>query len=1668
MVDEFSGDFTYNIPVINIPGPQGSDYPLSLSYHSGATPEEEASWVGYGWTLNPGAINRNTRGFPDDYNEASVTYWNKMPANWTVTAGVGVGFEAFSKDLPANASLGLRYNNNQGYGYNAGLGLSLGKGVVSLGYNVSDGSGSFSASINPVALITRPTEDHAAAQQTANSTQLPPNTEQKKPSRYTGNKVSLMGGNHGLFTYSEVNHSSKASNYYGGAFNVSLGLQFNPFSLPVGVTTNVSGSLSWQKNVELDRLNAYGYMYSANAGSSSSSIQDYYTEKETPYNKRDVFLGIPFNNADVFSVSGEGVGGGFRLYHEKIGEFTPNTKTSNIGIVNIAPEIDAGLNFGLGNDFSAGWQKFSEGAWEAKRASFSSPNEGNDDVFFRFANDLGGQSASLGGLPDEPVSAQLNPANLSSLTKTELEKQLKLTAAHERSSFIVYHTVEDIRKQNGSTRPARLFSQRQDLPVNYADLSSKAICEMSITTATGGRYIYGLPVLSKNEGNLQYSIKNDPISNNYTASTTKSDNQIDVKVGEVRTTAYANSFPLTEIHTPDYVDRTLDGPSPDDFGGYTRFNYIKKYGGTSSANWYNWRMPYNGLLYQANSLSDKDDDAGVVSYGQKEVVYLQSVQTKTHTAVFVTADRDDSRDAGIESEGPNSPRARTGAENPTANKSLQKLVRIDLYVNDDIVRGVDGVVTPVVRNNVTARPIKSVHFSYNNDLFRAKNVASFGLPNATKDAANKRQGKLTLTKIWFEYQGIPTKVSPYTFSYAYPSSYSNYPEKYRPNAAQSVTTTLQDGLPARTTTTSYYDQLTADIQNPVYDPFSLDAWGNYRKDGPTRAGNMQAWLDQRDIEDYPTGEQYNWDPAAWQLKGITLPTGGQIQVQYEQDDYAYVQNKPVHAMASLANIASNGGISGNRYYLDLATLGLNTTEEKEATRDALRKQYLTGGTRKIFFKFLYSFTESGQPTLNPLTRNTEYISGYATVKDVAIDNTGKLYIDLDDSSDKYTLPHQVCKNFLQTQRAGKLGGGSSFEADQTKPERAVRDLISWFKTVSHLTPQCASINWGLSYFRIPLVKPKKGGGLRVKRLLTFDKTGLDSQAVLYGSEYSYRMQDSQGNVISSGVATTEPSAMREENILVDYLPRHGQSLGSKIIAGIDRKQTEGPLGESLLPAPSVGYSRVVVRNIHSGRTTTGYSVSEFWTARDYPMQVKYTDLQSKTQYKLQTALLATNLVNNVYATQGYSFILNNMHGQIRRKATYAGQYPGHKATSIPAPTNEQKYTYYEPAKIDQNRSIIPGDFIPITQEQGKKVVVTPVASRIYPGREVDITSAQKAVKDVLFDFSIETDVTVGIFFFPQFYAPVVPSLTRSESSLFTHATSKVVRYPAVVKRVEVTQDGITHTTENIAFDRFSGQSVQTKANDEFRGGYVQESTQAAWVRPELGPKYDRENLILKPTAGTTTIAVGTANEVWLSFTGSACDGLNKITRGDHLAITTAANDGDNALYFADAPDFINNRVRLYPVVLPITNLQSTVLPSGISNGSAVTAVQIVTSGRRNLLTAAAGSTTYHDKDYANLATIAPFTTPSKYSTSPFTGAINGWLGGNSQTTSQFPSNGTYSHINISAYANKLPVGCIKDPSDATISNVVMARQLINGKTKVTLVSFTVACDGGGTSIVQNQ
>ena len=125
MVNPFTGDFSYNIPIMDVDG-----YPINLAYNAGITMDQEASWVGLGWNLNPGVVNRSMRGLPDDFDGTEkVTKSFNMKKDWTIGFNGGMGFELFGfgggGSVGLNASLGINYNNYNGFGAEVSFGPSV-------------------------------------------------------------------------------------------------------------------------------------------------------------------------------------------------------------------------------------------------------------------------------------------------------------------------------------------------------------------------------------------------------------------------------------------------------------------------------------------------------------------------------------------------------------------------------------------------------------------------------------------------------------------------------------------------------------------------------------------------------------------------------------------------------------------------------------------------------------------------------------------------------------------------------------------------------------------------------------------------------------------------------------------------------------------------------------------------------------------------------------------------------------------------------------------------------------------------------------------------------------------------------------------------------------------------------------------------------------------------------------------------------------------------------------------------------------------------------------------------------------------------------------------------------------------------------------------------------
>ena len=1606
MVNEFSGDFTYNIPLLEVPGPQGSSYPVTLSYHSGITPEEEASWVGLGWSLNTGAINRQKKGFADDQKGVEVDYFNSTEKNWTLTAGAGLGnLEIFGFDtdvVSANVSASVRYNNNMGFGFNRGFGLSFGKGVVSLGMQKSNNETSFSANVSPAAYFANKVK---LVNKLANGHPIPKalksyvDRNSKLANAMKVANVSIAGSRYNSFSSGEADMPFSVSPYKGYTANFSVGLEGDFPIVPVGGTVNAFGSYSEQEGIDVTKYSAYGYLYTGNAESETSAhapALDYGTEKDNPYNKRDVMTGIPFNNADHFVATGEGISGGFRMYHQKVGHFEPRRSSNQMDIFSVGGEFRVGGTIGPGADAGVGSHRLWEEGWSNNMTKFDAVSGAdiNEKVFMRFNGDLGG-SWDYAAADASPIQASISgkQPQLSSSLSTMNGGQRS-----GRSSFIDFRTNQQIfdavqangNKYGAYTLSSHVNSVARRLNTAPASEFKDLIGEIAVVNEAGYQYVYGLPVYGKNESSVAYQIRkaaSTDIQQNYLI---KVHDQTK-KVGQQVVSPYANTYLLTQVNTSDYVDLKLDGPSPDDLGGYTLFNYKQKFG-IHSGNLYKWRIPYNGALYSRGSLSSPNDDAGQVSSGQKEIYYLQAIATKSHVAIFTTEAREDGVDA-VESE---STALTDLAGTNYGNNKLEKLKKIDLYPIEGVeqLTNADGSITYAPKSGVN--PVKTVHFDYDNSL-------TPGVPNNAS-----KTGKLTLTRVYFEYNGISRNtITPYVFEYKYPFeavSGSNravqYPAKYN-----AIETELRTYLTKE--------------QNPAYSPFNIDGWGNYQQDmidNVSRYQRLQSWVNQAPPETF--------DPAAWHLKVIKLPTGGQIHVQYEQDDYAYVQDQVAHVMMPLAQ----GTAKGSAFYLDHEKLGL-TADQLPYLKKMIEDRYKIGG-KKIYFKFLYSLL-GNNPGIGAC--NSDYITGYADVETVEIDATsGRVYVILATGKDQ-KLPWQACEDFVMTQRVGMLTPTGNCDPDNVgiKNNGEVKQLVTQLASLGRALAKpgilCNALNPELSYLRVPMPGNKKGGGVRVKRLLTYDDN-YGKRPVLYGYEYHYKKFDPYlGIWRSSGVATNEPAAFREENVLVDIIPRRGQSFGSKLLYGEDREIAEGPVGESIYPGASVGYSQVLTQNIHTAKTNDGFTVKEFYTAKEYPVKASYSDLKTDKNISIPINLGLVNYVTSkIWATQGFNFLLNNMHGQPKRTASYQGLLTaaGHipeKATLV----TEQVYHYYEP-----------GQEIPVAKGFGG-------VEYKQPGKEVDITLAHRAVKDHLDDVNVEYDLSFAFLFLVIIpYPTLVPSITHSESEFYSHTTSKVVRYPAILKKVVRFQDGIYHTEETLAFDEATGKPIATKSYDEFEGTYISYGHPAGWEYPAMTQKAAYEN----KTFTSQNLMYGEEGpEKVISFgEGANCAILESLTSGDLLELTI---NGLRFYFHIDRIDFTYNKLYLLP---------SQVNPAFAYplNNSPVTKLTILRSGRTNQLTAQVANTTFHNTDKNYQVPTIDFSKrwqPHSLGTA-LTIALRGKTGRDFITLS-----GSYEEVNIGALVNPADLPCEVDISNASIKDIVMEYEQKGDKYDLRLLSFMVYC-----------
>lgn len=960
------------------------------------------------------------------------------------------------------------------------------------------------------------------------------------------------------------------------------------------------------------------------------------------------------------------------------------------------------------------------------------------------------------------------------------------------------------------------------------------ISEIDVLNPDGHRYVYGIPVYNLAQKEISFSVNkgNGDVQTGLTSyvegqdNTTQNSNGKDGYFSKEEIPAYAHSFLLTGILSPDYVDITGDGISDDDLGDAVRFDYSKVSG---IANPYGWRAPY--VTGQANynegfKSYDRDDKAHYI-FGTKELWYLHSIESKTMVANFTLQPRADL--LSIDEHG-----------TKYNDGKAMCLKQIDLYSKADYMQ-----------NGTNATPIKTVHFEYTYELCR-------GINQPINDS-----GKLTLKRIWFTYNGDDKGAeNPYVFN-------------YHPN-------------------------------NPDYKTNSSDKWGTYKDLSQNPGYTVSNPINNAE---YPYSLQDSslaaYNAGAWNLDSIQLPSGGRIKVNYESDDYAYVQNRRAAQMFKIAGFGKDSsGTYGNQLYdalFDHLYIYVKVPYAASSRQD-LFARYLDGLDTMYFRLFI-------QMPSDDFGKGSEYVPAYASPDKASghwygIVNSGMIWIKLKgvnttgDGDGVYSPLAQTAINFLRLNLPSKAYPGSEVQ-DNLNLSDAVKIVASLGGNILELlngfTNTARGNNWvnqadtSRSFVRLncPILK-KYGGGLRVKSLLIYDHwnamTG--KKETVYGQQYDYTTTQTVNGistVVSSGVASWEPSIGGEENpfhLPIEYVDR------SSMLAPAATLYTEQPLGEAFFPSASVGYSKVRMRSIHTDKTRSanGYSETTFYTSYDFPASWDWSmlDNDTKKRYKpLLNNFLRINSMNYMNLSQGFKVELNDMNGKLHTEASYAETDPVH-----PVAYTENFYKVDDPAAQSKHLN---------------NTVMT-----IDPAGNVDTAATIGKDAELMTDMREQTSTSIGgninvneDMFLAGAWPIIIPSLLslyQKETTRFRSvAISKVIQRYGILDSTVHIDKGSKVSSENLLYDSETGDPLLVRTRNEFNDSLYQFTYPAHWAYKGVGRAYqniDVQLSHLKLSGGKITEGLSLPDTTYL-MAGDELLIYSKQTIGIAACQNTPASFSDN-------------------------------------------------------------------------------------------------------------------------------------------------------------------------------
>lgn len=1441
MVDLFTGDFTYNIPLFELPGPNGG-YPFNLAYHAGIGLEDEASWTGLGWNLNPGAINRQMRGLPDEFDGDNL--YTTMSIAPNITAGVvgGVNAEIFGSDKLQGGVKASFYNNSyRGLGYSIGanmsVGQTLGSGMTSrLGLNLDVDNRDGVMASPSLSLGTKLGEFGISSNYSSKGglSQVNFSHSVERESRILNSSLTYSTGSslslaHPGYT-PQVSHKMRSKN---------LAITFKAGGSFFGIFGNAYVQGYYDEAVLADDklrvpTRSYGYLNLHRVEEDDEYVTDINREKDGLVSKETPNLGIPFLTYDIYSASGQGISGMFRPYRNDLGIVSDGraqstSESRNFGVDGVVKHV--GINFTtMSNKSTSG--KWSGGSNLDTQSLLGYKRQEADNSFepwyFKVHGEhavnsinrtehLGGEKAvrfQLSG-SGEQVKAVNRLVNEDGVESKLGGRGLQTVDRNARNQDIIPISNKDIVNKEIDEDSTTLFKPFQISYINSSDSTvlldrtdlkrypSHHWAGYQAVTADGLRYIYALPAYNRTHEETAFTTS-DPNGNVAKIDSIANDlpyyevPQTEQFLKKTEIPAYAHSYLLTSVLGPDYVDVTGDGLTEDDLGYWVKFTYRQITNEKEDgANYFAWRDPFVSAHLVEGFRSDPADDKGSFTYGKKEIWYLAKAETKTHIAAFSLSDRKDGR-----------PPASKHQDTPEiGNMALKKLDEISLYTRE----GGDTI------------PIKKVRFEYNNALCQ-------GIPNYQGEPGEPsldNGGKLTLKKLWFEYgKSSRGSLNPYEFI--------------------------------------YNNENDADFR---YDLGALDRWGTFRPhiDGDPTYNQDMPYTSQ----DPSSREDLDSFAAAWSMSEVRLPSGGLVRVDYESDDYAYVQHKQAMAMVPVVS-ATTGYVQNPSDEFDItdfqqipgnegakirfplrhpvsASSGSENPQQLVANRNQVLS-YLDTYNWQLFFRIYVNLRTPSE------TGFYEFVEGYAD-----IDPEGSMGLERSGPTSEtythgyfhvkkvrgyhpfafYTWQHLKINQPELANIGGKLKPASSTSAkiSQIRMLTGIADKIQQF--IKGFDAYCNSEGWGkyiaAERSSIRLKTPDKnkfGGGVRVRQITMFDDWQFDSEGV-YGQYYEYKKTEEE-STFSSGVAAYEPFVGGEENAL-----RYAKTFVNRIpLKSNNNLYFEYPINESFYPGPQVGYSKVTVMSLTSafragkdvnhlmiqeGAGTvpllpdflgaeygiTGATVNEFYTARDFPTQTGETDkLDRDYDLDLPIFFAGNRAVNLLTSSQGYVVVTNDMHG----RSKWTGQYGQSRSGELlEEPHSWTRYNYFVKSAFYEGEKVF--ETINSFVEDGEdRVRFSEDNPNFTLGQDIEFITDMRENLNISSFGGGSANVDVG---FPW----IVPSSWlkkgRSVSKLRTLVTNKIIHKPGVLESVEVYSNGSLLRTDNLSWDRNTGNPVLTTVNNNF-------------------------------------------------------------------------------------------------------------------------------------------------------------------------------------------------------------------------------------------------------------